>query len=358
MPRPRRYRALLIFAVVFVVVFLHFSRSRDWQTLPPALDHHHSDPDHYSDHHRPVDYFAQRPPSVEFVPQYPPSPPPPQSPQSGKGHSVDDSENKNPPTKTTGSKNKNKNAGFGLQKQRKLGNMFPQSNSKQSLPHWKKLPEQFPLASEVLIKLPTGGKAKPLPRLQAKFKDEAAGDKPKRLERLAAIRDTFEHAWAGYKASAMGHDELMPLRGGFRDPFNGWGATLVDTLDTLWIMDLKEEFAIAVDQIRKIAFTTSERVDIPVFETAIRYLGGLLGAYDVSGHKYPALLDKAVELAEILIGVFDTSSRMPILYYQWAPYVTLLHLGCPVLIIALGNTCRNLTVPLVRLSWQKSALFR
>ncbi len=74
---------------------------------------------------------------------------------------------------------------------------------------------------------------------------------------------------------------------------------------------------------RRIDFTTSAfRSEIPVFETIIRYLGGLVAAYDITGGKkgdYPALLDKAVELAEILMGVFDTPNRMPILYYNWKP---------------------------------------
>lgn len=185
-------------------------------------------------------------------------------------------------------------------------------------PHWKKLPEQFPIAAEDMIKLPIG-KSKDLPKLQARFKDESVTDKMERQQRMSTIKEAFQHAWNGYKTSAMGHDEVAPLRGGFRDPFNGWGATLVDGLDTLWIMDMKEEFSLAVDEVKKIDFTTSPKDTIPVFETAIRYLGGFLGAYDVSGHKYTVLLDKATELADILIGAFDTPNRMPMLYYAWAP---------------------------------------
>ena len=117
----------------------------------------------------------------------------------------------------------------------------------------------------------------------------------------------------------MGHDEVKPLSRELEDPFNGWGATLVDSIDTLWIMQLKDEFSVALDVIKNIDFKTSLRADIPVFETTIRYLGGLLGAYDISGHRYPVLLEKAEELAEVLIGAFDTPNRMPHLYYRWAP---------------------------------------
>lgn len=193
--------------------------------------------------------------------------------------------------------------------------MFP---VKQPPPHWKKVPELFPLAPEERIKLPTG-EPKSLPKLQASFKVESAEEKEKRLEKLDEIRKTFEYAWNGYKSSAMGKDELKPLRGGYKDTFNGWGATVVDALDTLWVMGLEEEFALAVEHVKSIDFTTSERPEIPVFETVIRYMGGLLGAYDIPGKKYPVLLEKAVQLAEIVMGAFDTPNRMPTLFYKWTP---------------------------------------
>lgn len=50
-------------------------------------------------------------------------------------------------------------------------------------------------------------------------------------------------------------------------------------------------------------------VSLPVFETSIRYLGGLLGAYDLSGDSL--LLDRAVELAEVLSKAFNTASGVP-----------------------------------------------
>ena len=184
--------------------------------------------------------------------------------------------------------------------------------------HWRKFTEHFPVPAVDMFALPTARPA-PFRRFQATFKDESSSQKLERLQRLGTIKKTFEHAWNGYKEQAMGHDELRPVTGGFRDPFNGWAATLIDSLDTLWIMDMKTEFAAAIDTVRKIDFTISARNDIPVFETTIRYLGGLLGAYDVSGHRYTVLLDKAIQLADILVGAFDTPNRMPVLYYRWAP---------------------------------------
>lgn len=59
------------------------------------------------------------------------------------------------------------------------------------------------------------------------------------VDRLEAVRDAFRHAWKGYKDSAWGHDELKPISKSFGEWF-GLGLTLIDSLDTMWIMGLKE----------------------------------------------------------------------------------------------------------------------
>lgn len=64
------------------------------------------------------------------------------------------------------------------------------------------------------------------------------------LGRLNAQRvvGAMKHAWRGYKAHAWGHDELKPISGRSSDNWGGIGCTLVDALDTLWYMGLKDEF--------------------------------------------------------------------------------------------------------------------
>ncbi|KAK0673707.1 family 47 putative glycoside hydrolase [Cercophora samala] len=190
-----------------------------------------------------------------------------------------------------------------------------------SVIHWTKPSAWFPVPSESIIPLPTG-KPKSIPTIQAKFGPESPQAKEKREFRLAKVKAETQRAWQGYKIYAWTHDELRPVSKDSKDPFCGWAATLVDSLDTLWIMGLKSEFEDALKAVAEIDFTTTPyRTDIPVFETIIRYLGGLIAAYDISGTKkeYKILLDKAEELAEILMSVFDTPNRLPILYYQWHP---------------------------------------
>jgi mannosyl-oligosaccharide alpha-1,2-mannosidase len=77
-------------------------------------------------------------------------------------------------------------------------------------------------------------------------------------------------------------------------------------------MGLHDEFRAAVKAIEVIDFSTCALEEINVFETTIRYLGGFLAAYDISGGQYPALLQKAGEIGDMLYVAFDTPNRMPI----------------------------------------------
>lgn len=180
----------------------------------------------------------------------------------------------------------------------------------QNLPSfkWRDLPEQYPLDPASMIPLPTNDPAIDIPQIQHDFSlnSESAGHRKERQRRLLAVKEAFTHSWTGYKRNAWTHDEVMPISGKPSDPFGGWGATLVDTLDTLWIMGMEKEFGEAVTALENIDFSKAEVRELNVFETTIRYLGGFLAAYDLSEGKYPLLLQKAEEVAEMLYKVFDT----------------------------------------------------
>ncbi|KAL5336081.1 glycosyl hydrolase family 47-domain-containing protein [Aspergillus crustosus] len=348
--RAKRYRISLVFAVIFVLLILHFSRSHssDQPTglqVPPAPPHPDYQKPPFSDQTKdngdseniagPVAPISD--PAVDNQvknngdsgkPVAPVAPERPQQEPPFKGSDNSQSSIDRPyPPNTVPSKEipsqdhelsgHRPQTGAETQSTHDHEDEFEDSGD-YITPHWEPTPERHPIDPQTLIKLPTGA-SKVLPRIQAKIKDESSTEKMQRLQQLDSVKSAFLHAWNGYKESAMGHDEVKPIRGGIKDPFNGWGATLVDSLDTLWIMGLKQEFSVAVDYVKKIDFTTSKRKEIPVFETVIRYMGGLLGAYDISGHKYDVLLDKAVELAEVLMTAFDTPNRMPSLFYKWKP---------------------------------------
>jgi mannosyl-oligosaccharide alpha-1,2-mannosidase len=178
--------------------------------------------------------------------------------------------------------------------------------------HWHDVPTKYPPST--LQRLPTG-KPRRLPKVQHDFGTDTVLQDNERWQRQKAVKDTFLRCWSSYKQRAWLKDELAPLSGGYRNAFGGWAATLVDTLDTLHIMGMSQDFDIAVAATKDIDFSTSDEETLNIFETTIRYLGGLLSAYDLSGERI--LIDKAVELGEMLYVAFDTPNRMPVARWDW-----------------------------------------
>ncbi len=163
---------------------------------------------------------------------------------------------------------------------------------------------------ESYIPIPTSTRV--LPKIQYDFKRESKTIKEARLARLDVIKEAMVHSWKGYREKAWLKDELTPVTGGHRTTLSGWSVTMIDALDTLWLMGMEDEFEEAVEAVASIDFNTATQLPINVFETTIRYLGGLLGAYDVGNGKYPILLEKARELGDMLYGAFDTQNHMPV----------------------------------------------
>ena len=172
---------------------------------------------------------------------------------------------------------------------------------------WSKVIPKYPPGQ--IRRLPAGRPVS-LPRVQYNFPAENPAATKRREARRKQIRDLFLKNWNSYRKYAWMKDALQPLSAGFKDQFSGWAATLVDSLDTLWIMGLREEFDEAVDAVATIDFGKCSTVTVNMFETNIRYLGGLLAAYDLSGR--PILLKKATELGDLLYAGYDTEHRMPV----------------------------------------------
>ncbi|KAI1114480.1 glycoside hydrolase family 47 protein [Nemania sp. NC0429] len=162
--------------------------------------------------------------------------------------------------------------------------------------------------------LPTGP-PRSLPPVQYAFKEDKSPEGVAREAVLASrrseVKSAFVKSWKSYKNVGFGYDEVLPVSGKGHDVpgFGGWGATLVDSLSTLWIMDLKDDFYEAAAAAVTIDYSKTRDTSCNYFETTIRHLGGLLGAYDLS--RETALLEKAVELGDMLYMAYDTPNRMP-----------------------------------------------
>uniref|UniRef100_A0A668A4I5 alpha-1,2-Mannosidase n=1 Tax=Myripristis murdjan TaxID=586833 RepID=A0A668A4I5_9TELE len=122
----------------------------------------------------------------------------------------------------------------------------------------------------------------------------------------------MKHAWDSYRQYGWGHNELKPLakKGHSTNIFGNsqMGATIVDALDTLYIMGLHEEFKDGQEWIEQ-NLDFGVNAEVSVFEVNIRFIGGLLAAYYLSGQEVFKL--KAVQLAEKLLPAFNTPTGIP-----------------------------------------------
>ncbi|KJH52361.1 glycosyl hydrolase family 47 [Dictyocaulus viviparus] len=131
----------------------------------------------------------------------------------------------------------------------------------------------------------------------------------------------FYHAYNGYLNHAFPLDELKPITCSGQDTWGSFSLSLVDALDTLVVMGNTSEFRRAVDLVLK-SVKTDANVNVSVFETNIRVVGGLISAHILSGRindmvledGWPCsgpLLRLAEALASRLLSAFNTETGMP-----------------------------------------------
>ncbi|XP_060788538.1 ER degradation-enhancing alpha-mannosidase-like protein 3 [Neoarius graeffei] len=146
------------------------------------------------------------------------------------------------------------------------------------------------------------------------------------------VLEMFDHAYQNYMDNAYPADELMPLtcrgrvrglepsRGDVDDALGKFSLTLIDTLDTLVLLNKSQEFEEAVKRVVNDVRLDNDIV-VSVFETNIRVLGGLLGGHsmavmlkDRGQHMQwyrDELLHMAKDLGLRLLPAFNTSSGLP-----------------------------------------------
>lgn len=96
-------------------------------------------------------------------------------------------------------------------------------------------------------------------------------------QRAEEVKAAFSTAFDEYMKYGFPGDEVRPLSKTFQNTRNGWSASLVDALDTLFVMNLQDRFKQGVANTLKIDFSKSQTAqDVSLFETTIRYLAGIL----------------------------------------------------------------------------------
>lgn len=100
----------------------------------------------------------------------------------------------------------------------------------------------------------------------------------------------------------MGEDEFVPTTGKC-DHWLGIGLTVLDSLDTLLLMGLTEEYEKSREWAERSLHFNNTVSGSSVFEIVIRALGGLNSAYEMTGDAL--WKEKSVELADLLLRGFN-----------------------------------------------------
>lgn len=133
------------------------------------------------------------------------------------------------------------------------------------------------------------------------------------------VKELFVTSIEAYQTYAWGHDDLLPISKTFFDGRNGWGASIADAMGTMWIMGLTDWFEQAVNHTANTDFSISHTSDtVSLFETTIRFVGGFLSAYELSGEKYPILVEKAQDLADQMAYAWVGNQVIPYGYIDFA----------------------------------------
>ncbi|KAF6805322.1 mannosyl-oligosaccharide alpha-mannosidase precursor [Colletotrichum sojae] len=139
-------------------------------------------------------------------------------------------------------------------------------------------------------------------------------------DRARAVEQAFQRSWDGYRKFAFPNDTLRPVSNTFENDRNAWGASAVDALSTAIVMENKEIVGQILEFVPKINFDVTS-TEVSLFETTIRYLGGLLSGHDMlkgplkdvaaNQSGVDALLSQAKRLADNLKVAFDTPTGVP-----------------------------------------------
>lgn len=128
-------------------------------------------------------------------------------------------------------------------------------------------------------------------------------------ERQSAVRGAIHHAWTGYSSVCFGQDDLRPISKSCDNWLGAQGNTLIDSMSTLYLSGLHDEFTRAQGWVQDSMDFDKVRGSVSHFETVIRVLGGLLSAHDLSGEQI--FVEKATDLADRMKSVFSTASGLP-----------------------------------------------
>lgn len=120
------------------------------------------------------------------------------------------------------------------------------------------------------------------------------------------IRKTAQKAWSSYVRYSWGEEFLRPLtKKGDHSSKGGYlkGLTLLQSLSTLWVMNLTTEYEQGREWVNKHFNLTNVNADLKIRQAVPRFLGSLLSIHALT--KDPMYLEKILHLEKIITPAFS-----------------------------------------------------
>lgn len=127
---------------------------------------------------------------------------------------------------------------------------------------------------------------------------------PSDPQKQAAVKEAFIHGFSHYSKKCYGSDEYYPLGDSCGNSISG-GLTIIDSISTMIIMNLQDEYKKARDYILN---QFQIKGGWSLFEFIIRILGGLLSAAEMTGDKQ--IIQKAIAVGQAVYEEIDRRNGM------------------------------------------------
>lgn len=152
----------------------------------------------------------------------------------------------------------------------------------------------------------------PIHKIKDKVKLAVQSEKLEEEEGLADVQQEVRSMFLN------SFEQLRNQPGLYENSLN-WPIDVIDTLDTLYVMGLHEQFDNVVETVIKkldfkypsISVNTDKLTIIDIAELSQKVLSSMLSAYELS--KNTILLSKSTELADFIIKSFDTPNGLPMI---------------------------------------------
>lgn len=131
-------------------------------------------------------------------------------------------------------------------------------------------------------------------------------------EKLENVHSVFQYSWMLYQQHELGNDFERLLSHLFIDTTQA-GVTMILSLETLYLLQATEQAKVIVMALQNFRFTV-DNLPVGWNATSDPILGSLISSYELSGEK--VLLERAIELADIIIHAFDTPNGLPMVPFD------------------------------------------